>query len=113
MFDFEATVNQTVLDVFGRQVTYRPLASVPGGLPFEITAIFDRKHEVVLEDIRSSEESGPGYSTTMPVISVRLADFAREPAQKDEAQIGAETFTVFDVQPDGEGMADLILKKKL
>jgi len=112
MFDFEGTVNKTVMDVFSRDVTYMPRVSVPGGRPFPIKAIFDRNHEVILTDIRTSEEEGHGHSTMMPVLTVRLADFEAEPRQDDEAIVGSETFRVYDVQPDGEGMADLVLKKK-
>lgn len=111
MFDFEATVNRTVIDTFGRDVTFRPIASAPGNAAFVRKAIFDRNHTVVLEDLRASEEDGPGHSTTMPVLSIRLSDFETAPGQGDEAEIGLERFYIWDVHPDGEGMADLVLRK--
>lgn len=111
--DFEADVHAALIDVYGETVTYRPLRSSPGSAPFEVVGIFDREAEVILEEVRGSEVDAPGHSTQMPVLAVRLADFADEPRQQDEIEIGAETFRVFDVQKDGRGMADLILRKKL
>lgn len=109
MIDFDALVNVAVADTFGQAVTYNPA----DGAPFSIVGIFDRHHEIVLDEVAKSESIGKGHSTTAPVITVRLAQFATQPLQDDEVTIGSETFMVYDVQPDGRGMADLILREKV
>lgn len=111
MFDFDANTNAPLFSVFGRPVSYSPSDKlIKPGEP--LTAIFDREHETVLEEMANSELTQAGHSTTMPVLTVRLADFATPPAQDDEVTIAGEgTFVVWGQQPDGEGCVDLILRK--
>jgi hypothetical protein len=113
--DWDELVNGPVVAVFGEDVrpVYRPVKSVPGGPAFAVDGIFDRDHEIVLDDVAASEQKAPGHSTTAPVLSVRLAEFAARPRQDDEVTIGSETFFVWDVQPAGSGMVDLILREKV
>lgn len=115
MIDFDAIVNTAVETAFAEKVNpiYRPIVSDPGVPSFEIKGIFDRHHEVVLDEIARSESRGAGHSTTAPVLSVRLAQFAVPPLQDDEVTIKSEDFMVYDVQPDGRGMADLVLREKV
>lgn len=110
LVDYEADVHEPLMEVYGRTVTYSPVVSAPATAAFEITGIFDRHHEIILDEVKGSELDAPGHSTTAPVLSVRLADFAVPPEQGDEVTIDAETFSVWDVQPDGHGMADLVLR---
>lgn len=111
MFDFDATTNAAVFDVYARPVSYSPGHKlVQPAAP--LRAIFDRAHEIVLDEMANSELRQAGHSTTVPVLTVRLADFATPPAQGDQISVPAEgSFFVWDIQPDGEGCADLVLKK--
>lgn len=86
----------------GEPYTYTPA----GGAPFDRRApAFSAAHEQVeLED-------GIAVSSFRPVLSVHLADFASEPAAGDLVAVRGVTYAVRDVQPDGEGDADLILGK--
>ena len=113
MIDFDEVVHGVLDDAFGCSCRYRPLVSNPGWPPFVIVAIFDRHHEIVLEEIKASEMSGPGHSTTAPVLSVRKIHLPDPPQQGDEVEIGDETFVVWDVQPDGHGMIDLVLRERI
>lgn len=90
------------MTVFARSVTYTP----PDGWPTEQRGVFDRAHEVV-----QSAANGADYSTLAPVLSVRLAEWSSAPVQGGTLSIDGETFRVWDVQPDGQGGADLVLKR--
>lgn len=110
MFDFDAHTNAPLFGIYARPVTYSPAAKLAKPL-VPLRAIFDRAHEVVLDEMMNSELRQAGHSTTAPVLTVRLTDFATKPAQGDEVTVPNEgSFVVWDVQPDGEGCADLILR---
>lgn len=111
MFDFDAHTNAPLFEVYGRPVTYSPSAKLVK--PSEpLVAIFDRAHETVLDEMANSELRQAGHSTTVPVLTVRLADFATPPVQGDQVTVpGNGTFFVWGLQPDGEGCVDLILRK--
>lgn len=115
MIDIDDLVNKALAstEIYGRKVTFAPVVSVPGAPAYEITAIFDRHALVVLDEIRGSELSGPGHSTTAPALSVRVAEFAATPDQGDEVTIDGETFLLWDARPDGSGMVDLLLREKV
>jgi len=106
--DYGADVHAHLIDVYGEAVTWHgPYGQVPAP---PLVGIFDRHHEVILDEVKGSDLDAPGHSTTMPVLAVRLASFSAPPEQGDELTIGSERFSVFDVQPDGHGMADLVLR---
>jgi len=111
MFDFDKHTNGPLFSVYARPVAYSPASKLVKPVE-QLQAIFDREHEVVLEELANSELTGSGHSTTVPVLTVRLADFAVKPAQGDLVTVPGEgTFSVWDDKPDGEGCADLILRK--
>ena len=110
MIDLAASLNAPLLEVWGITVIFTPSVSDAGSGPYEIVAIFDRHHVLVLDQIKGSELSAPGHSTTAPVLTVRLSDFSIVPRQNDRFEIEAETFLIWDVQPDGRGMADVLLR---
>lgn len=110
-FDFDANLHDHVLDVWGRDITYLPVKSQPAVEPFAVSAVFERHHEIIMDEIARSELNSAGHSTSAPVLSVRLSDFAAVPKSGDKATIGSEVFLVWDVQPDGQGWADLVLRE--
>ncbi|CAN0296394.1 unnamed protein product [Phaeothamnion confervicola] len=110
MIDFDKVTNAPLFGVYARPVTYSPSNKLVK--PAEpLLGIFDRAHEIVLDEMANSELRQAGHSTTVPVLTVRLADFVTLPAQNDQLTIAGEAFRVWSVQPDGEGCADLILRK--
>jgi len=112
-FDIDALINTHLVELFGEPApaVYAPLKSAPGWPPFDVEAIFEREHGAVLDAIAKSELKSSGHSTTVPVASVRAALFPAEPKQNDQITIGGVVWSVWDVQPDGSGMFDLILRK--
>lgn len=109
--DLDAHLHAAVLDVWGDPVQYQPLVSQPGAPAYPITAVFDREHQIVMDEIARSELSAAGHSTTAPVLSLQLSHLAAKPRQGDRVVVGTSTYTVWDVQPDGRGWADLILRQ--
>jgi len=111
--DWDSVVNGPVMSVFAEAVrpVYTPVKSAPGAPAFAVDGIFDRAHEVVLEELANTELKGSGHSTSVPVLSVRRVQFAADPKQGDAVVINGESFFVWDAQPDGRGMVDLVLRK--
>lgn len=86
----------------GEPYTYTPTST---GVPLARVGVFSEAHEQVeLAD-------GIAKSSVAPVLSVHLADLPVAPKRGDAVSVRGKSFTVFDVQPDGEGDADLELKK--
>lgn len=108
--DYGVEVHAPLIEIYGQTVAYGPVVSAPAAEVFDVDGIFERHHEIILDEMKGSELDAPGHSTTAPVLTVRLSDFEADPEQGDQITIGAETFAVWDVQPDGHGMADLILR---
>lgn len=92
--DLAELVNVSIRDVFGVAVTYTPAA----GSPQSITAIFDAAGTTV--DV----SAGVPVQTTAPMLDMRDADLATTAAQGDTVTIGATTYEVAHVEPDGNGM---------
>ncbi len=88
-------LNAACLDMFGRQVTYRPAA----GAPVAITGILDTGVRL--------EESSPG---TYAVLFLRTSDLPSAPERGDEVEIDGETYKVFEVEADAGGGVKLALR---
>lgn len=84
----------------GTPVAYRP----HGGAPFTARGVFgDPPELIMLGDGVEVESSGPQ-------LFVDLVDFDPEPARGDELDVAGGTYTVSDVDPDGDGGALLKLE---
>jgi hypothetical protein len=99
-FPFDQVVLGPSLAVFGESVTYTPT----GGQAVTLTGIFDAAYQVV------EFQEGAPVSTVMPVLGVRLSDFAAAPLQGDAVVIRGASYAVKDVEPDGKGGAKLKLQ---
>jgi len=102
-----ATVFPATTELLGEEAVYQT-ASDDSNPPeaFSVRGIWSGPHQAMY---LSTE--GPEYSTTQPSFSVRLSDFDETPKQGDGITIFATDYEVIDVQPDGQGMATLILEK--
>src|SRR5689334_7498274 len=100
--DWDKAVLAPVMAVFGEAVTYRPA----GGSPFAMHGVFDEAYHSV-----SLTENGQSITTEMPVLGVRLADFAghNPPKQGDKLSVRGGVYVVKDVHLDGHGHAKLML----
>ena len=56
-------------------------------------------------------ENGGVFSTNEPHLGIRLGDYAVPLMQEDQILIGAITYAIGDIVPDGRGGADLTLKQ--
>ncbi len=110
--DLDALVNVAVRDQFAVPTSYEPLVSQPGAPAFGVQGIFDADHKIILDEVASSEMTAAGHSTTMPVVGYRTADLGLAAKQGDRVTIAGAVYQVQDIQPDGDGWVDLILKKR-
>jgi hypothetical protein len=99
--DLADLANRACRDTFGVVATL----TLGGNPPEAVQAIFDRRHEAL------STDGELAFSTTVPALDVRLADLSQVPAQDDLVTVDGEDWIVTDVQPDGAGMATLILTR--
>lgn len=111
--DLDALVNKAICDEFSEIVTYDPRMSWPGQPAFSSRGTFDADHEVLFEAIADSENKAAGHSTTMPALGVRTVELGLTPKQGDRVTIRGIVYDIWDVHPDGDGWADLILKKRI
>lgn len=88
---------------FGTRATLTPSA----GDPVEITGIFTAAHEVA-----GASGDWPGVSTAAPVLTIPASALPAGAMQGDALSIGAVAYRVRDIQPDGTGLARLVLEKE-
>ena len=93
-------IQMAAQQALGEPATYAPVV----GSSFAIRGVFSEVHEQV--------EVGADVtiSSVGPAISVHLADVTAAPVRGDIVTVRGKDYKVVDVQPDGEGDADLILK---
>ncbi len=99
--DWDKCVLGPTQSVFGEPATYLPAA----GGALAITGVFDAAYKEV-------DQIDPlSANSTMPVIGVRLAQFAAAPVQGDQVRVLSvgKLFLINDVRPDGHGWAKLML----
>lgn len=106
--DWDAAVLQPLMsqDVFGETVTYTPV----GHAAFQINdAVFDDG----FLSVEALGPDGPDFSTSNPILGVRLAAFPPgvEPGQNDQVVVASngKTYLVAQPRPDGKGWARLEL----
>lgn len=118
--DFDGLIDAALFApaMFGEDVQAVYTPANPGAPSFAVDVIFDPEHEVVLDEVAKSEMRGAGHSTTAVVATVRLRQFPAPPRAKDGIVITAKvfgptprTYQVYDVQADGRGCADLVLRE--
>ena len=80
---------------------YRPLA---GGV-CSVRGIFDANHTSI------GIHDGVTYSTVAPMLGIRLADFQSSLVQRDRFEIENVLYEVLDIKPDGQGGAELTLRR--
>ena len=117
--DWDA-LNTACMAAFGNEpgegdalISYLP----QGAAPFPIQAVFDRAYLDVLpmggaggSEARPMGAAG-NVSARKPVLGVQLSQFPVQPRQGDQASVGADTYLVKEVRPDGHGWALLHLSK--
>ena len=120
--DFSALVLRSCQDAFGHSVMVTPLASQPAQPGYSARGIW------TVDDVNMVTEDGGNFSNRTLKLGIRLAEFTVYPKQGDritsatpdlplaywEAPIPPAStvdFLIDDFRPDGQGKADLILKR--
>ncbi|MBF0339474.1 MAG: hypothetical protein HQL95_00745 [Magnetococcales bacterium] len=103
-----ALVHRPCFATFGVPVTYTPaLARMLGGTPIDLVGIFDGKREIV-----SVGGSGGMEAVTLhSVVEIKIADLGFDPMAGDDVAVAGLTYRILDVQPDGKGLAVLVLNQ--
>lgn len=100
-------------DMFGRMMTFTPLASQPAQPAFSRRCIFGTRPVDIM-----SPEDGSVISDQQTIIDIRETEFAVLPAQFDRIDIPAEdtlpalgTWEVVQSDTDGGGETTLVVRK--
>ena len=99
--DLTTRIQEAGQTIFGETVTYTPTS----GTPETVTGIFDAEHhfqEVIGETV---------IETSRPRLVVRSASLSTDPVRTNTVAVRGVTYTVLEVQPDGQGDIELILEK--
>lgn len=75
------------------------------GETVDVDGIFEASREVIL-----SGES-VGVSAVMPVLTVAVDQIPATAAQGDDLEVRGKNYLVSDIQPDGSGLARIILER--
>lgn len=94
-------VMKTCVDTFTTVATYTPFV----GSPVVINTVFN---DPFIEGIALD---GAPVQTRLYRLGVRKLDLAAYPSVKDKVTIGATTYRVHEVQPDGDAGFVLLLHK--
>lgn len=63
------------------------------------------------EYLEADPVSGAPVASTEPKIAVRLSDFSQPPEPEDQVQLRGLSYRIDEIRPDGEGLAELMLKR--
>lgn len=108
MVNFDQLVNGPVVKTFGTgsDSMFTPAKSQPGEPAYPVAGVFSRTNELI-------ETEDFAHSSSVPTLSVRVAEFAVTPVQFDLVSVPNEgDFVIFDLlieSADG-GMIVLILR---
>lgn len=113
MIDWDTVVIGPATAIFGEPVLYIP-AGQPG---MTITGVFDVAYKPLtpLGGHMGLEPLDIGLSgdtnSVGPVLGVQLSQFSQLPAQDDVLTVRDVLYRVREVQPDGHGVAKLLLNE--
>jgi len=87
---------------FARVVTYTPAT----GSPYSIRAIYDAAYQAV------DPNTEQPVISTQPKITVPVHELSTVPGPGDTVTIDSDAYSVLDYQPDGKGVAEIILSRR-
>lgn len=90
--------------VFGAPISFTPTASQPGVPAFPARGVYAVKQVTIRQDETI-------FTDQQPTLGIKLADYPVPPKQGDRFVLAGVAWFVWDVQPDGQGGADLVLKE--
>lgn len=71
----------------------------------EVDGLFSKAREVVLPG------EGGGVSALMPVLTIAESTVPETASQGDDVEINGRNYLVADIQPDGAGLALIVLER--
>lgn len=108
MFDFDNFINKPSMEIFGREITYRPKNQ--NFEPFKIDGDF---HEAYIEiNLKNAEAD---ISSAKIVLFVRLCDFPAgypKPKQGDYLEIQGVSYQIIDIEAHIPGSKKLVLHEE-
>jgi len=104
VINFDNLVVAPLMSVFGVPIVITPVISQPGAAPFLGRGVWS------IKTVEIPLENGTILSTYEPHLGIRLADYPIPLRQEDAVLVNGTNYLVFDIQPDGQGAADLTLK---
>lgn len=81
-----------------------------GGTPVNLMGIFDEHREEIT--LMADGSSGMGGVIQRSVLEIKISDLGFAPMDGDEVTIAGLTYRILEVQPNGNGMAILIINRK-
>lgn len=102
--DWDALVLAPAMAVFSDPIVLTPTVSQPSAAPFLACGVFAVKQVTV-------QTAEGEFTDQQPTLGIRLADFPVPPKQGDSFVRAGVVWNIYDVQPDGQGGADLVLKQ--
>lgn len=103
-FPFERMVLVPAMAVFSDPIVLTPTASIPGAPAYLARGVYAVKQVTV----RTDEGM---FTDQQPTLGIKLADYPVPPKQGDSLVRTGVTWAVWDVRPDGQGGADVVLKE--
>lgn len=103
-------VNRPCFATFGVPIIYTPSLETRmelGGIPINLVGIFDEKRETI------SLMGNDGLDAIIPrsVVEIQISDLGIEPMDGDDVMVAGVPYRILEVQPDGNGLAVLILAR--
>jgi hypothetical protein len=105
VIDFSRLVLGPAMAVFAQPCIYNPFASQPGAAHFAARGVWTNR------PVEIPTEQGGYISTNQPIFGIRVADFAAAPKQDDQLTTAGVLYDVVDTVFDGQGGADLWLRR--
>ena len=102
--DFASLVLGPAMAVFADPIALTPTVSQPGALAYPARGVFAVKQVT----IRTEEGL---FTDQQPTLGISLADYPVPPKQGDSLVRAGIAWVVWDIQPDGQGGADIVLKE--
>ncbi|HAT48865.1 MAG TPA: hypothetical protein DCS88_00835 [Alphaproteobacteria bacterium] len=104
-------LNRPCFNTFSVPVVYTPSlknGTKLAGTPINLMGIFDEKRETI------SLMGGGDMDAVIPrsVLEIRIADLGTNPMAGDDVSINGVPYRVLEVQPDGMGLAVLMLNRQ-
>ena len=95
--DWDGLVLKPCMDQFATRITFNPIKSAPGMLPFDRRGVWE------VTPITITQEDGSLFITSQFIIGYRLNEMPVRLVKGDTAAVDGELYTLNAFQYDGQG----------